>query len=112
MEFVLLQGWTNVIVDGTRLLGLSKACYVVHGSYMDSNTPSDVLTISFLIFHFMWTFFGSLLIFAGVGIIAERAYTPVAHVDHIFAEPVPLLVILPQSLGYLGNNLNLFARFY
>lgn len=91
------------MLNGLKLLGSTRACYVVYGSYMDSATPSNILTIVFVCIHLIWMVFGCVLIFAGLGIISEKSYTPVKDLHHIFYEPMPQLIFLPQSLGYLGR---------
>lgn len=92
----------DVIVSGTKLLGLSRACYVVYGTYMDFKTPSNIVSIAYVLFHFFWISCGCLLIFACMGIISDKSNTPVAELRYIFREPMLLFIILPQSLGYLG----------
>lgn len=98
-----------MVVGGVKLLGLGRACYVVYGSYMDFKTPSNVLTIAYVCFNLFWVFFGCVLIFAGMGIIADKSNTPVVKLKHILFAPMPQFIVLPQALGYLGKVCALFC---
>lgn len=76
---------------------------MVYGSYMDFKTPSHILVIVYVCFNLFWMLFGCVLVFAGIGIIADESNTPVEKLKHFFYEPMPQLILLPQSLGYLGK---------
>lgn len=88
------------------MLCLYKASYSVYGSYMDSTTPSNILTIVFVALHLLTLFCFSLLTYAVLGIIALRAKTNAKKLMFLYSgdeRSVPYLTTMLQGIGYLGK---------